>query len=120
MRDATQTIFDNVLSHTPDFQILNGDTVYSDTTDYDGIWQHHMTQRQIEPFANIIRKVPTYATWDDHDYGPNDSDGLEEGKENSLRAFVDVFANPSYGTPDHPGIYTTWGHGDVRPIVELQ
>lgn len=49
---------------------------------------------------------------DDHDYGPNDSDGLEEGKEESLRAFQDVFANPSYGTPGHPGIHTTFGYGN--------
>jgi alkaline phosphatase D len=32
--------------------------------------------------------VPTYAMWDDHDYGPNNSDGTAPGKENSLRAFA--------------------------------
>ena len=31
-------------------------------------------------FANVLRQVPTYAIWDDHDYGPNNSDGTAKGK----------------------------------------
>lgn len=106
-----------VLDQDLEFLILNGDTVYLDTTDYNRIWNHHMEQRQIEPFANIIRQRPVYATFDNHDYGPNNSDRTMIGKENSLRAFKDVFANPSYGTKDLPGIFTTFQYGDVRWTV---
>jgi len=119
-RDPIQTIWDEVLDQDPRFLILNGDTVYSNTVNYTNHWNYHMEQRQIEPFANIIRQRPTYATWDDHDYGPNDSDGTKIGKENSLQAFKDVFANPSYGTPDLPGIFTTFQYGDdVRWTVSM-
>ena len=111
-RDANQTIWNHVLQQEPAFLILNGDTVYSDTMNYSKHWEYHSKQRQIPTFANIIRQVPVYASWDDHDYGPNDSDGLNSGKEQSLQAFTDLFPNPSFGTPTHPGIYSTFSYGN--------
>jgi len=111
-RDPIQTIWDEVLDQDPKFLILNGDTVYSNTVNYTTHWSYHMEQWQIEPFANIICQRPTYTMWDDHDYGPNNSDGTKSGKENSLQAFKDVFANPTYGTPELPGIFTTFHYGD--------
>jgi hypothetical protein len=119
-KDPHQTVWDEVLKQHPGFLVLNGDTVYADTTNYTEIWSYHMNQRQIGPFANIIRQIPTYATWDDHDYGPNDSDGTQPGKNDSIRAFHDVWANPSYGTPDLPGIFTTFEHGNVRSTVNCR
>jgi hypothetical protein len=116
-RDPHQTVWDEVLNYNPDFLVLNGDTVYADTTNYTELWSYHTSQRQIAPFANIIRQIPTYATWDDHDYGPNNSDGTLPGKHISLKVFQDVWANPSYGTPDLPGIFTTFEHGNVRSTV---
>ena len=57
------------------------------------LWKCHMEERRINrPFASVIRQMPTYTVWDDHDFGPNNSDGLEPGKEGSLRAFQAVFA----------------------------
>jgi hypothetical protein len=111
-RDANQTIWNHVLQQEPAFLILNGDTVYSDTMNYSKHWEYHSKQRQIPTFANIIRQVPVYASWDDHDYGPNDSDGLNSDKEQSLQAFTDLFPNPSFGTPAHPGIYSTFSYGN--------
>jgi hypothetical protein len=111
-RDANQTIWNHVLQQEPAFLVLNGDTVYSDTMNYSTHWEYHSKQRQIPTFANIIRQVPVYASWDDHDYGPNDSDGLGSGKEQSLQAFTDLFPNPSFGTPTHPGIYSTFSYGN--------
>ena len=51
--------------------------------------------------------------WDDHDYGPNDSDGTAAGKENSLVAFKELFANPGAGTSDTPGAFYRFSWGDV-------
>ena len=68
----------------------------------------------VKDFANVLRTTPTYAIWDDHDYGPNDSDGTAEGKENSLRAFRELWALPPTGTKDTPGAFYSFQWGDVE------
>jgi alkaline phosphatase D len=57
---------------------------------------------------------PVYAIWDDHDYGPNNSDGTEKGKADSLRVFREFWANPASGEPENPGCYFTFKRGDVQ------
>ena len=103
-----------LLAQQPAFHLLLGDNVYADSTDYEYLWKCHMEERRINrPFAAVIRQMPTYAVWDDHDFGPNNSDGLEPGKEGSLRAFRAVFANPAYGTAQTPGVFFDFSWGDV-------
>lgn len=88
-----------------DLLFLLGDNHYADTTDPEKQRAAYDAQRRPAGYAEITRRIPTYAVWDDHDYGPNNSDGTAKGKEISLRTFQEHFANPSYGEPDHPGIY---------------
>jgi alkaline phosphatase D len=106
-----------VQTQNPAFNLLIGDNVYANTTDYNGIWRVSMLQRGIPNFATVLTEAPTYATWDDHDYGPNDSDGTAVGKENSLRCFKDLWANPSYGLPGIPGVFYTYYWGNIHFIV---
>jgi len=103
-----------LMAQQPAFHLLLGDNIYGNSTDYEYLWKCHMEERRINrPFASVIRQIPTYAVWDDHDYGPNNSDGLESGKEGSLQAFKAVFANPAYGTPQTPGVFFSFSWGDV-------
>ena len=102
-----------MLAEKPDLQLLLGDNVYANTTDRDKLWQFHRRQRRVVEFAAVLRNVPTYAMWDDHDYGPNDSDGTAAGKEHSLVAFKELFANPGAGTHDTPGAFCQFRWGDV-------
>jgi alkaline phosphatase D len=57
---------------------------------------------------------PVYAIWDDHDYGPNNSDGTEKAKADSLRVFREFWANPGSGESENPGCYFTFQRGDVQ------
>jgi alkaline phosphatase D len=99
----------------PDLQLIIGDNVYANSTDYNHLWDSHTLERvNNRPFSTAIRSIPTYAVWDDHDYGPNDSDGTAKGKEQSLRAFNEVFANPPRQGDDHtPGVFTSFSWGGV-------
>ena len=72
-----------------------------------------LMMRTVDGFTRLIREVPTYAVWDDHDYGPNNSDGTQPGKENSLRVFGQWWANPAAGEPGNPGCYFRFQRGDV-------
>jgi alkaline phosphatase D len=101
----------------PDLHLTLGDTHYADTTDPVVQLQHHVRYRRVPPFATVIRNVPTYAIWDDHDYGPNDSDGTAVGKERSLEGWQRAWANPGAGTPEIPGAFFRFSRGDVDFFV---
>jgi alkaline phosphatase D len=112
-----QPAWDEALRQRPAFHLLVGDNVYADSTDYGTLVALHLRQRTVPNFAKLLANVPTYATWDDHDFGPNDSHAGTPGKGNSLRAFKDLWANPSYGTPDTPGVFFSFRWGDVEFFV---
>ena len=106
-----------LLAEQPDLHLTVGDTHYADTTDPTIQLQHHVAYRRKKEFANVLRQVPTYAIWDDHDYGPNNSDGTAEGKEFSLAGWKQTWPNPASGTPDTPGAFFKFSRGDVDFFV---
>ena len=96
-----------------DVLLMLGDNHYADSTAPEPQRRAYYDHRSVLGYADITRRVPTYGIWDDHDYGPNDSDGTAAGKEISLRTFRQFWANPAYGQPDDPGVYFTFSRGDV-------
>ena len=106
-----------LLAEQPDLHLTVGDTHYADTTDPTIQFQHHLAYRRKKEFANVLRQVPTYAIWDDHDYGPNNSDGTAEGKEFSLAGWKQAWPNPASGTPDTSGAFFKFSRGDVDFFV---
>ena len=112
----SQASWNLVLTEKPDLQFLLGDNVYANTFDPAKQWRYHSRQRQVPEFAAVIRQIPTYAVWDDHDFGPNDSDGTSHpfGRVQSLRTFKELFGNPFYGTPEIPGLFCNFSWGDVE------
>ncbi len=101
----------------PDFHLTVGDTHYADTTNPNTQLKHHLRYRQTPNFASVIRNVPTFAMWDDHDYGPNNSDRTAQGKEYSLEGWKQFWGNPSVGTDKTPGAFFRFSWGDVDLFV---
>ncbi|MEY3995742.1 MAG: hypothetical protein RL344_85 [Pseudomonadota bacterium] len=112
-KDEEQISFIKARDLKPDLMLLLGDNVYSDTDDRGEKLNSHKLQRNIKNFKNIIKDVPTYATWDDHDFGKNDSGGYNTNEKSARDAFMDVWANPGYGE-DNKGIYYSFKRGDVE------
>jgi alkaline phosphatase D len=96
-----------------DTLLMLGDNHYADSTAPDRQRPAYYDHRSVLGYAEITRRVPTYAIWDDHDYGPNDSDRNAVGKEISLQTFQQFWANPGYGQPDDPGVYFKFSRGDI-------
>jgi alkaline phosphatase D len=96
-----------------DLLLMLGDNHYGDTTDRDLLRDHLFMHRTVGGFEKIIRSTPTYAIWDDHDFGPNNSDGTAKGKEDSLDVHRQWWANPAYGEPDNPGCYFRFSRNGV-------
>ena len=105
------------LAEKPTFHLTLGDTHYGDSTDPNVQWTHHLRYRREANFAAVIAAMPTYAMWDDHDYGENNSDGTLQGKERSLESWKDAWANPGAGTERIPGAFFRFSWGDVDFFV---
>lgn len=102
--------------HGAEGLVLLGDTPYIDSTSLSVQRRKHREFLSVPGLAALVRNTPVWATWDDHDFGKNDSDGRLKGKENARRAFLEYRANDSYGH-DKEGIYTSFRRGPVEVIL---
>jgi len=96
--------------------VLLGDTPYIDSTNLAKARKRHRDFLKVPQLAAVIRNTPLWGTWDDHDFGGNDTDGRLKGKENTRRAFVEYRANQEYGSDDQ-GIYTKFQYGPVEVFL---
>lgn len=93
-----------------------GDAVYLRDADYASPWGMNSRYRQARTLPELqplLRSTRHYALWDDHDYGPNNSNRSFIFKDDSLALFQRYWANPSYGQKALPGIFTTFSFLDV-------
>jgi len=104
-------IVTSIANKHPDAMIWLGDNVYLREPDWNsrsGILKRYTHTRSLPQLQPLLASTSNYATWDDHDYGPNDADRSFSGKGHALDAFKLFWANPSYGVMDMPGITTSF------------
>jgi alkaline phosphatase D len=77
----------------------------------------NLQQRDESHFAHFIKSIPTYGGWDDHDYGKNDAEHDQPGKEIALAAWKDLWPNPYPDTVQFPGNYYSYSWGDADFFV---
>ena len=111
-------IFDAIAAKAPDLMVWLGDNLYfqpPDELDPASMAARYRRQRALPSLQRLLVAAPQLATWDDHDYGPNDADMSYVLKAESLALFRRYWANPSYGLPDAPGVFgrARWGDVDV-------
>ncbi|MEW6283184.1 MAG: alkaline phosphatase D family protein [Candidatus Eremiobacterota bacterium] len=111
-------IFGSIHRDHPEFMLWLGDNVYFRTTDWVG--EESMRRRYRVDRANLVSSRPLlaschhYAIWDDHDYGPNDSDCSWELREQALKVFSDYWPGQAYGGGGRQkGTYYRFNWGDV-------
>lgn len=99
-----------------DFMIWTGDNWYWREPDYSsasGMWYRPSHDRSIPEMQKFLGTMHHYATWDDHDYGPNDSNWSFEYKELALDIFKAYWGNHTYGEAANPGVYSKFYWGDA-------
>ena len=96
-----------------DLVFMLGDNHYANTNDLEKQRLFYADQRNQSGWRELTSRYPTYAIWDDHDFGPDNSDATLKGKEISLRAFREHWANPYYGETNNPGIYSRFSRANV-------
>ncbi len=98
----TNPMWKGIRDQNPDGLFLMGDTPYIDNTDLAVVRQRHRAFLAMPELADLIRHTPTVGTWDDHDFGANNSNGLslQKGKRATRQGFVEYRAHARYGTGD--------------------
>jgi alkaline phosphatase D len=97
-----------------DLFLMLGDNHYGDTTELERQRLYYTAHRQLAGFREIGAQRPVYAIWDDHDFGPNNSDSTTVGKEQSRQAFYEYWANPvRTAEKEDPAIYHTFERNGV-------
>jgi alkaline phosphatase D len=114
-------ILDTVAARRPDVMLWLGDSIYYRDDDFaiedqaaarmDERWA---ATRSFAPLQHLLRAGQHVAIWDDHDYGPNNSNRDFVHKATALELFRNYWANPGYGLPGLAGIFTRVPLGDVE------
>jgi len=110
-------IFQSIATQKPDIMLWLGDNMYLREADWyskTGIYYRYTHSRSLPEMQELLASSINLAIWDDHDYGPNDSDKSFTKKDISLQAFKDFWANPSYGIDNQGGITSFYEYGDCQ------
>ena len=111
------SIFETMAKEKASFNLWLGDNWYTRESDYYSEWGLNYRpshDRSFPVLQNLLKNMPQYAIWDDHDYGPNNSDESYFLKDAAKKTFMNYWSNPSYGE-NGQGIYSkiTWNDVDI-------
>jgi alkaline phosphatase D len=114
---AGYEIFTNIAKEKPDFMLWLGDNVYfrePDWFSWTGMLHRYTHSRSTPEMQALLGSVHQYAIWDDHDYGPNDSDRSYWAKDMASDVFKLFWANPNYGVGGTGGCTGTFAWADCE------
>lgn len=119
-----ERMWSTIEQHQPDALYLLGDNVYIDDPTHPLTHHYCYHRRQSQPdWRSLVAKTPTYAIYDDHDFGLNDCVpgpfiDKPEWKRPVWQIFRNNWANPAYGGGDsQPGCWFDFYIGDVHFIM---
>lgn len=101
-------IFTSINEKKPDLMIWLGDNTYLREPDWytkTGVYHRYTHTRSLPELQPLLARTHHYATWDDHDYGPNNSDRTWVRKELAAEAFSLFWGNLTSGLPRADGGY---------------
>jgi alkaline phosphatase D len=115
-------LWKEIQKNNPDLWIWGGDNIYSNTDDMAKLKKDYDDLSKQNGYAAFTENLPIMATWDDHDYGFNDSGSEFEKKEEVQKLFLDFFKVPENSPRrTQEGIYNTkeftTAKGSIKVIV---
>jgi phosphodiesterase/alkaline phosphatase D-like protein len=125
-RRKSQPAWARIQDEAPDMLIMLGDNTYMSWEgggwDFDALERNYQNQRDVPEFKRLIEWMPPrpiLATWDDHDFGPNDSGGMiKDGakhRDRSRQLFHQYIDFALKGKGDD--VYCAHHFGDVHVIM---
>ncbi len=113
-REVDQPIFEAIAAEGVDFFGFVGDNHYANSNNLQTVRWFYRRSRKIDLRRQFMATTPVFATWDDHDFVGNNTNGLDPLKDNSLQAFTEYWANRAYGEAGTPGVFSRWDYGDLE------
>lgn len=110
-------ILNTLAAQNPDMMLWLGDNIYYREADFYS--ESHLAYRfshgrSVPELQPLLASTINIAIWDDHDYGPNNSDRSSRLREQALDIFKLFWANPGYGHGKTAGVFTRYQLGDVE------
>ncbi len=98
--NTSEPVWERIGALGVDQLILGGDTPYIDVIDLATSRLKHRAFLDTPFMTSLIRGTPAVGTWDDHDFGLNNGNGVNaaDRRENTRRAFVEYRAHDQFGT----------------------
>lgn len=110
-------IFKTIFEKRPEFMLWLGDNTYTregDWNNWGGMVHRYTHTRSLPEMQPLLASTHHYATWDDHDYGPNDGDRSFWNKETTSKAFDLFWGNPPFKPLGQGPCVNTFVWGDCQ------
>lgn len=111
-----EVIFTSIRNKQPDFFFWLGDNTYYKSSEWNdsiamaNAWIRRHSSPQL---AQMLAEIPQRAIWDDHDFGPNDSDSTYALREASARLFAKVWKDTPFNYAKHGDLRWMERRGDI-------
>ena len=107
--DPSQSIFKTIAAQHPQWFLWMGDNIYysrarQEWNDIEMMRERWAIQRSLPHLQELLSSTAHASTWDDHDYGPNNSDKTYFLREESFELYKSYWPNPYFGS-DNDGVY---------------
>jgi alkaline phosphatase D len=113
-------VLDVATAWGPDRFVFLGDNIYGDTDDMAVLEAKYEAQGASPELQALRAAMPTFATWDDHDYGRNDAGAEYPHKAESKELFLDFWEEPADSVRrTREGLYTSYLFEEEQGSVQL-
>ncbi|MDC3283529.1 alkaline phosphatase D family protein [Planctomycetota bacterium] len=115
--DPSQSIFKTIAAQHPQWFLWMGDNIYysrarQEWNDIEMMRERWKIQRSLPHLQELLSSTAHASTWDDHDYGPNNSDKTYFLRDESFELYKSYWPNPYFGSDDD-GVYFALHLGGV-------
>jgi alkaline phosphatase D len=110
-------ILDEIAKKKPDLMLWIGDNVYYREPDFYSFARldyRNRVMRELPNLQPLLAQAVHLATWDDHDYGPNDSDRTYRLRDEATELFHRYWLNPGAGTLETRGVFFRYLYNDIE------
>ena len=119
-QNKPQPILKQVIERKPDLFCYLGDNIYGDSRTLAVLRAKYMKLAEKPEFQALRAAMPLIATWDDHDYGENDSGKEYVLREESKELFLEFFREPEGSARrKRAGIYTSYVFAGEKRRVQI-
>jgi alkaline phosphatase D len=113
----SMVVFQTLADQKPEFMVWLGDNTYTregDWNSWGGMLHRYTHTRSLPEMQALLSATHHYATWDDHDFGPNDSDRGFWNKSTTSNAFDLFWGNPPWKPMGDGPVVNTFSWGDCQ------